>query len=146
MPNNLFPCITRVARGWLSHLTVYGDDYPTADGTGVRDYLHVDDLARAHVQAMDYVTHQPPGFQAMNLGTGRGTSVLELVQAFEQASGVKVPVKVAPRRAGDVASMWADPSLAHRVLRWKAERSLTAMCEDGWRWQVRNPEGFQGRI
>lgn len=144
MPNNLFPCITRVAHGKLSHLDVYGDDYPTVDGTGVRDYVHVVDLARAHAQALDYVAqNQPPGFQAMNLGTGKGTSVMELVHAFERASGVRVPVRLAPRGAGDVASMWADPSLAERTLHWQAERSLAAMCEDGWRWQLRNPDGFQ---
>ena len=142
-PNNLFPYITQVARGRRSHLNVFGGDYPTPDGTGVRDYVHVVDLARAHVQALKYVTQeQSPGFLAMNLGTGKGTSVMELVHAFERASGVKVPVKVVQRRAGDVASMWANPSLAERSLHWKAERSLTAICEDGWRWQVRNPEGF----
>ena len=132
-PNNLLPYVAQVAAGQREHLKVFGDDYPTRDGTGVRDYIHVVDLARAHVDALEYLT---TGRRfTINLGTGRGYSVLEVVRAFERASGRDVPVEIAPRRAGDVAECYADPTLAHRLLGWKAEHDLARMCEDAWRWQ-----------
>ena len=146
-PNNLFPYIARVAQGKLGHLSVFGNDYDTTDGTGVRDYVHVVDIARAHVRAVSYLSNpHAMGFLAMNLGTGKGTSVMQLVDSFERASKVKIPVRFVARRPGDVASMWADVSMAEKVLGWKAELSLAAMCEDGWRWQSRNPDGFEGQM
>lgn len=141
IPNNVFPFITQVAIGKRAELAVFGDDWDTVDGTGVRDYIHVVDLARGHVQAINYVLAHP-GYAAPNLGTGRGTSVLELVAAFERASGRSIAYRIAPRRAGDVASSWADPSLAARLLGWRAELDLDTMCADGWRWQQGNPDGY----
>ena len=134
IPNNLMPYITQVAAGTLAQLSVFGGDYPTPDGTGVRDYIHVVDLARGHVAALRYaLTHT--GAEAVNLGTGRGSSVLEVVHAFEEANGVKVPYRIAPRREGDLASYWADAEQAARLFGWRAERSLADMCRDAWRWQ-----------
>ena len=141
IPNNLMPYIAQVAVGRRERLTVFGDDYPTPDGTGVRDYIHVADLAEGHEAALRGC-HGRPGVRVYNLGTGRGHSVLEAVRAFEQASGREVPFVVAPRRPGDVASCWADPSLAARELGWRAQRSLEQMCADVWRWQERNPQGY----
>ena len=136
IPNNLMPYITQVAAGTLAQLSVFGGDYPTPDGTGVRDYIHVVDLARGHVAALRYaLTHT--GAEAVNLGTGRGSSVLEVVHAFEEANGVKVPYRIAPRREGDLASYWADAEQAARLFGWRAERSLADMCRDAWRWQLR---------
>jgi UDP-glucose 4-epimerase len=144
MPNNLFPFIAQVAVGRLPNLNVFGADWPTADGTGVRDYLHVVDLALGHVRALDFsMRPSAAGFHAINLGTGNGTSVLQLVRAFEQASGRAVPYKIVARRAGDIASCWADPSRAAAQLGWRAERSLAQMCDDGWRWQSQNPNGYR---
>lgn len=140
-PNNLFPYITQVASGTRPTLTVFGDDFDTADGTGVRDYLHVMDLADAHRRALDFVM-RTPGWLAVNLGTGAGTSVLELVSAFVQATGRAVPFRVAGRRAGDVARMWAQPRRARELLGWQATRGLADMCADGWRWQSLNPHGY----
>ena len=140
-PNNLFPYITRVAVGRLAALSVFGDDYPTVDGTGVRDYLHVVDLARGHVKAVEYCASNK-GFVAINLGTGRGTSVFELVDAFVATTGRAVPRKVSGRRPGDIASAWADASKAQQLLGWNAEYSIEQMCEDGWRWQSSNPQGY----
>ncbi|EFF74262.1 UDP-glucose 4-epimerase [Achromobacter piechaudii ATCC 43553] len=142
LPNNLFPYLTQVAVGRQPHLRVFGDDYDTVDGTGVRDYLHVMDLAQGHVQALAYGADHP-GFVAVNLGTGRGTSVLELVRAFEQASGLRIPVQIVPRRPGDVARTWADPSLAESLLGWRSTYDVAAMCADGWRWQQGNPQGYE---
>jgi UDP-glucose 4-epimerase len=133
IPNNLMPYVARVAAGRLPVLNVFGADYDTDDGTGVRDYLHVTDLALGHLNALEYIMGRT-GAEAFNLGTGRGTSVLELVAAFEKASGRKVPYVVAPRRAGDIASCYADPSKAERLLGWKAARSIDEMCEDSWRF------------
>ncbi|MBO9330446.1 UDP-glucose 4-epimerase GalE [Achromobacter xylosoxidans] len=144
IPNNLFPYITQVAVGKRERLMVFGDDYDTVDGTGVRDYLHVDDLAEGHVRAVEVALNGLQGFTAVNLGTGRGTSVLQLVYAFEQASGRSIPYEVMSRRAGDIASAWADPELAHRLLGWRAERTIEQMCADGWRWQSQNPKGYEG--
>jgi UDP-glucose 4-epimerase len=133
-PNNLMPYIAQVAAGQRAHLNVWGDDWPTPDGTGVRDYIHVMDLAEGHLAALDHLERQG-GLLTVNLGTGRGLSVLEMVKAFEQASGRPVPYNVAPRRPGDIASCWADPGLAHRLLGWRARRGIDAMCADAWRWQ-----------
>ena len=141
IPNNLMPYITQVAVGRLPHLNVFGDDYDTPDGTGQRDYIHVMDLARGHVAALEYALEHA-GTEVFNLGTGKGVSVLELVHAFEKATGVAVPYEIAPRRPGDLASVWADPSKAERVLGWKAEKSVEDMCADSWRWQKNNPQGY----
>ncbi len=143
-PNNLFPYITRVAARRLPVLRIFGDDYDTDDGTGVRDYLHVMDLALGHLKAIEYVAHSAPGFTAVNLGTGRGTSVRELVRTFMEVTGVDVPCRVVGRRPGDVASAWADPSLARRLLGWECRYDLRTMCADGWRWQSQNPQGYVG--
>jgi UDP-glucose 4-epimerase len=141
IPNNLFPYIARVAAGRLERLNVWGNDYATPDGTGVRDYLHVMDLARGHLAALDYLARRERSI-TVNLGTGRGYSVLEAVRAFERASGRAIPLTVAPRRPGDVAQCYADPSLAARELGWRAELGLEQMCQDAWRWQAGNPDGL----
>jgi UDP-glucose 4-epimerase len=142
IPNNLMPFVAQVAVGRRQQLAVFGDDYPTPDGTGVRDYIHVIDLAEGHVAAMQYISQQP-GLLTVNLGTGHGASVLDMVKAFEAASGRKIPYQVAPRRAGDIAECWADPSLAESLLGWRATRSLQQMCADTWRWQEGNPHGYE---
>ncbi len=134
VPNNLMPYITQVAAERLPELRVFGGDYPTPDGTGIRDYIHVVDLARGHVAAMRYMAERP-GLHIWNLGTGRGSSVLEMVAAFEQATGVSVPYRIVERRPGDLAETWADPSKAQRELGWSADPSLERMCADAWRWQ-----------
>ena len=141
IPNNLMPYICQVAVGLRERLAVFGGDWPTADGTGVRDYIHVMDLARAHADALEYLVHAQRG-ATINLGTGRGSSVLELVQAFERASGRSVPFEVVARRAGDVAAVYADPALAQELLGWRAELDIDAMCRDAWRWQSANPDGY----
>ncbi|MBO4287858.1 MAG: UDP-glucose 4-epimerase GalE [Kiritimatiellae bacterium] len=143
IPNNLMPYVSQVAVGKLKELSVFGNDYPTRDGTGIRDYIHVVDLAIGHVKAIEKLA-QKPGLAVYNLGTGRGTSVLEMVRAFEKASGRKVPYVIKPRRPGDIAECWADPSKAAAELGWRAERDIEKMCEDGWRWQSNNPNGFRG--
>ena len=140
-PNNLMPFVAQVAVGKRATLRIFGDDYDTPDGTGVRDYLHVEDLAEGHVAALRRLLSST-GSITVNLGTGQGVSVLELVRAFERASGRAVAHEVAPRRAGDVAACYADPALAERLLGWKAKRDLDAMCADSWRWQAANPEGY----
>ena len=141
VPNNLMPYITQVAIGKLPRLSVYGDDYDTHDGTGVRDYIHVVDLALGHVKAVEYALKNT-GADVFNLGTGNGYSVLDLVHAFEKASGTTVPYAVAPRRAGDIATCYSDPSKAERVLGWKAVHGVDDMCRDSWRWQSNNPKGY----
>ncbi len=141
IPNNLMPYITQVAIGKLPKLSVYGDDYDTHDGTGVRDYIHVVDLAAGHVKAVDYALKNT-GAEVFNLGTGNGYSVLDLVHAFEKASGVSIPYVIAPRRAGDIATCYSDPSKAEKVLGWKALRGVEDMCRDSWRWQSANPRGY----
>jgi UDP-glucose 4-epimerase len=141
VPNNLMPYISQVAVGKLTELGVFGNDYPTVDGTGVRDYIHVVDLAQGHLKALDKVL-ETTGIEAYNLGTGRGYSVLEMVKAFEQASGKQVPYRIHDRRPGDIAVCYADSSKAERELGWKAERSIEEMCADAWRWQSNNPNGF----
>ncbi len=141
IPNNLMPYVAQVAVGRLPFLSVFGGDYPTPDGTGVRDYIHVVDLARGHVAALNKLSHLG-GVQTWNLGTGRGVSVLDMVRAFELASGCSVPYRIVARRAGDVAQCWADPSRAERELGWRAEYDLPRMCADAWRWQQGNPQGY----
>jgi len=140
IPNNLMPVISQVAVGRLDELSVFGNDYPTADGTGVRDYIHVVDLARGHLKALEKMRN--PGVETYNLGTGKGYSVLELVAAFEKASGKKIPYKIASRRSGDIASCYADPSKANTELGWSAKKGMDEMCADTWRWQQNNPEGY----
>lgn len=141
IPNNLFPYISQVAVGKLDKLSVFGNDYPTPDGTGVRDYIHVVDLAIGHVRAVQKL-HTNPGLLVCNLGTGQGYSVLDVIRAFEQASGRKIQYTMQPRRQGDVASCYADPAKAKNELHWTAERNLIDMCVDSWRWQAANPDGY----
>ncbi|MDT6963285.1 UDP-glucose 4-epimerase GalE [Cupriavidus sp. SZY C1] len=141
IPNNLMPYVAQVAGGRREKLSVYGDDYPTVDGTGVRDYIHVCDLADGHVAALNYLRDHTGGV-TVNLGTGRGYSVLEVVKAYERASGRPVPYQIVDRRPGDIASCYADPSLAQSLLGWRARHDLDRMCEDSWRWQSMNPMGF----
>ena len=142
IPNNLMPYITQVAVGKLPQLGVFGNDYPTHDGTGVRDYIHVVDLAKGHVCAIQAIAKKC-GLGIYNLGTGQGYSVLDLVKAFEAATGVKVPYVIKPRRSGDVAECWSDPSKAAKELGWKAQYGVEEMCEDAWRWQKNNPNGYR---
>lgn len=141
IPNNLIPFVSQVAVGKLKQLSIFGNDYPTHDGTGVRDYIHVVDLAIGHIKAIDKLKVMP-GVAIYNLGTGQGYSVLDMVKAFEKASGKKVPYKITERRPGDIAVCFADPSKASKELGWKAERGLDQMCEDSWRWQYMNPNGY----
>ena len=146
IPNNLMPFVTQVAVGKRERLSVFGNDYPTHDGTGVRDYIHVQDLARGHVAALAALLSGAPEAKnfTVNLGTGVGCSVLELVKAFEAASGQAIPYRIEPRREGDVASCFADPALAKRLLGWEAQHTLQDMCADAWRWQKGNPNGYAG--
>ncbi|HEU4773502.1 MAG TPA: UDP-glucose 4-epimerase GalE [Lysobacter sp.] len=141
-PANLLPYVCQVATGQRERLRIFGDDYPTPDGTGVRDYIHVMDLARAHVDALDYLCESHCNL-TVNLGTGRGISVLELVRAFERASGRAIPYEIAGRRPGDVAEVYADPTLARQLLGWRAQLDLDAMCRDAWLWQSMNPDGYR---
>ena len=142
VPNNLMPFIAQVAVGKRPELRVFGNDYPTPDGTGVRDYLHVVDLALGHLRAVDVLLAEPPQLLCVNLGTGHGTSVLELLRAFEKASGRAIPFSFAPRRAGDVAANFAIPKRAEQRLGWKTRLTLDDMCADTWRWQSQNPNGY----
>lgn len=145
IPNNLMPYVAQVAVGRLAELQVFGDDYDTLDGTGVRDYIHVVDLAQGHVKALDSLAHRQAkitGCQAINLGTGNGTSVLQIVNTFKEISGQDIPYKIVPRRAGDLATVYADAVLADELLGWQANLDITAMIEDTWRWQSENPDGF----
>ena len=141
IPNNLMPFIAQVAAGRRDHLNVFGNDYPTHDGTGVRDYIHVVDLARGHVAAMKYMAGHK-GTEVFNLGTGTGYSVLDMVKAFESATGVRIPYEIVPRRPGDVATVYADPSRSAELLGWRAELTLEDMCRDTWNWQSQNPYGY----
>jgi UDP-glucose 4-epimerase len=142
IPNNLLPYILKVASGKLSHLNVFGNDYDTHDGTGVRDYIHVVDLALAHLKAIEY-TNTLTGVDYINIGTGNGYSVLDIVKAFSKAWGEPIKYQMAPRRPGDIAECYADPTKAFTVLGWKAERDLAKMCEDSARWQKMNPNGYE---
>ena len=143
VPANLVPFLAQVAVGRRPHLAVYGDDYPTPDGTGVRDYIHVLDLAEGHVAAVEYLESNP-GYDVINLGTGDGVSVREMVDAFEAAAGIHIPTEVVARRPGDTAASWADASKAAEVLGWTAHRTLEQMVADVWRWQSQNPDGYPG--
>lgn len=142
IPNNLMPYIAQVAVGRRDHLTVFGGDYPTPDGTCLRDYIHVMDLANGHVKAVEYATNHK-GVEVFNLGTGTPYSVLDIIHAFEKATGVKVKYEIGPRRAGDLPKFWADSTKAQKVLGWHAERTLEDMCRDTWNWQAKNPEGYK---
>lgn len=142
IPNNLVPFIAQVAVGKLPELKVFGDDYPTPDGSGVRDYIHIMDLAGGHIKALEKLLTNP-GLVTYNLGTGKGYSVLEMVEAFAAAAGKKIPYKIVGRRPGDIASCYADASKAEKELSWKAFRDIKAMCEDTWRWQTMNPNGYE---
>lgn len=141
IPNNLMPYITQVAVGELAELSVWGNDYDTPDGTCIRDYIHVVDLAKGHIKALRKL-QQSPGVMIHNLGTGRGCSVLEVIDGFHNATGRDIPFRISGRRAGDTPAVYADPALAERELGWKAERDLHAMCADSWRWQQKNPRGY----
>jgi UDP-glucose 4-epimerase len=141
-PNNLMPYVAQVAVGRRDELAVFGDDYDTVDGTGVRDYIHVEDLAAGHLAALEWIAAHDRPLSTWNLGTGRGTSVLELVAAFERASRRAIPYRIAGRRPGDVAASYADPSRAQAELGWVAQRSVEQMCADTWRWQSANPHGY----
>jgi UDP-glucose 4-epimerase len=142
IPNNLFPYIAQVAVGKRERLNVWGQDWPTPDGTGVRDYLHVVDLALGHLAGIEYAQRNP-GFMPVNLGTGCGTSVLELLHAFERAAGSSIPYAIGPRRDGDIAACWADVSRAKALLGWETTRTIEQACEDGWRWQSTHPNGYR---
>lgn len=141
VPNNLMPFIAQVASGLRERLSVYGNDYETPDGTGVRDYIHVMDLAEGHVAALDYLSTKVESL-TVNLGTGRGVSVFEMIKAFEAASGQRIPFSIEKRRPGDIAACWADTTKANALLKWSAKRSLHEMCTDSWRWQSHNPQGY----
>jgi len=143
IPSNLMPFVTQVAVGKRPLLEVFGNDYDTCDGTGVRDYIHVVDLALGHIKALEWL-QTGRGVGMFNLGTGRGVSVLQLVYAFEEANGVRIPYAIAPRRAGDVAQCYADATAAARELKWQAKRSIVEMCKDSWNWQTNNPDGYDG--
>ena len=145
IPNNLMPFITQTAVGKREFLSVFGNDYDTQDGTGVRDYIHVVDLANAHVKAIDYLNSQTIITEPLiaNIGTGFGSSVLEMIKAFEKASNKKVPFKIVDRRPGDIAKCYADPSYAKEILGWEAIKTLDEMCEDSWKWQSNNPDGYK---
>lgn len=145
IPNNIMPYITKVAIGQLPYVNVFGDDYNTHDGTGVRDYIHVLDLAHGHVKALKKL-EENPGLVTYNLGTGKGYSVLDLVEAFSNASGKEIPYKITDRRAGDIATCYADPTKAEKELGWKAKYSIEEMCKDSWKWQSQNPNGYTTEV
>ena len=143
IPNNLTPYITQVAVGKLKEVGVFGNDYDTPDGTGVRDYIHVVDLAIGHVKAVDKLAQSEPDVRIYNLGTGKGFSVLQMIEAFSKACGKQIPYVIKPRRPGDIAECYADAALAKKELGWEAERGIDEMCEDSWRWQSNNPNGYR---
>lgn len=143
IPNNLVPYVAQVAVGKLEAVQVFGDDYPTPDGTGVRDYIHVVDLAKGHVAALAWMNGKS-GVEVFNLGTGKGTSVLEVIRAFSKACGKELPYVIKPRRGGDIAANWCDASKAERLMGWKAQYDIDDMCRDSWNWQSHNPNGFEG--
>lgn len=142
IPNNLLPFVAKVAIGKLEKVNVFGNDYETPDGTGVRDYIHVVDLAKAHIAALNHINH-PNIYKAYNIGTNKGVSVLEMIESFKIASGKDIPYEIAPRRPGDIASCYADPSLAEKELGWKAELTIQDSCNSTWKWQSQNPDGFE---
>ena len=141
-PNNIFPQITRVAMGKLEKINIFGSDWPTYDGTGVRDYIHVMDLAEGHIKTLNYITNEKPQILTINLGTGKGTSVLELIKTFEKVNNVSIPFIFMNRRSGDHAFVVADNSLAKSILNWRPKRNVEDICRDGWNWQFRNPDGY----
>ncbi|MFZ2462904.1 MAG: GDP-mannose 4,6-dehydratase, partial [Caldibacillus thermoamylovorans] len=141
IPNNLLPYISQVAIGKRKKLYVFGNDYETHDGTGIRDYIHVVDLVRGHIKALEYLNNNT-GIEAFNLGTGTGYSVLDIVRAFREVNNVEIPYEITTRRPGDIAISYANPKKAKRFLKWKAEYDLRTMCQDTWRWQSKNPNGF----
>ena len=143
IPNNLMPYVARVAAGKLKELSVFGNDYDTPDGTGVRDYIHVVDLAKGHIKALEKLEKEGKGLYIYNLGTGKGYSVLDMVNAFEKSTGKKVAYKIAPRRAGDIATCYSDPTKAKEELGWAAEKGIKEMCADSWKWQSMNPDGYR---
>ena len=143
IPNNLMPFITQVAVGKRDHLNIFGNDYPTHDGTGVRDYIHVVDLAVGHVAALKKI-EENAGLRVYNLGTGVGYSVLDIVKAFEEANGVRIPYEIVPRRPGDIAECWSDPAKAYEEMGWKTQYTILDMCADSWNWQKNNPNGYEG--
>ena len=145
IPNNLMPFIAQTAVGKRESLSIFGGDYDTLDGTGVRDYIHVVDLAKGHLKALEYLDKHS-NVLTVNLGTGNGYSVLDMVKAFEKASGKKVAYKIVPRRTGDIATCFADPTYAKKVLNWEATKSIEEMCEDSWRWQTNNPHGYESYL
>jgi UDP-glucose 4-epimerase len=142
IPNNLVPFVAQVAVGKREKVSIFGDDYDTPDGTGVRDYIHVMDLAAGHLKALEKLNTKP-GVVIYNLGTGKGYSVIDVIKAFSRASGKEIPYSVGPRRAGDIASCYAEPSFAEKELGWKAVKNIDDMCVDSWRWQSQNPEGYR---
>ncbi len=142
IPNNLMPYVTQVASGKLPFLKVFGNDYPTVDGSGVRDFIHVVDLAKGHVAALEYAKNHT-GVEIFNLGTGRGVSVLELVNAFVDSTGVDIPYEIVDRRPGDLAEVWANPSKAKELMNWQATKTIGDICADAWRWQSNNPQGYE---
>ena len=145
IPNNLMPFISQVAVGKLDKLRVFGGDYPTIDGSGVRDYIHVVDLANAHVKALEYLNKNELNEPLIvNLGTGKGYSVLEMIKAFEEVNGVKIPYEIVERRAGDIAEIYANPDKAKKLLNWEAKRDIKEMCKSSWNWQKNNPRGYEG--
>lgn len=141
LPNNLLPYVSQVAAGKLDNVNVFGNDYDTTDGTGVRDYIHVVDLAKAHLAALEHLNH-PNEYKAYNIGTGKGTSVLEVIDAFKKAADKDIPYKIVARRPGDIATCYADSSLANQELGWQAKKSIEQACVDAWRWQSNNPSGY----
>ena len=143
IPNNLMPYVARVAAGKLKELSVFGNDYDTPDGTGVRDYIHVVDLAKGHIKALEKLEKEGKGLYIYNLGTGKGYSVLDMVKAFEKSTGKKVAYKIAPRRTGDIATCYSDPTKAKEELGWAAEKGIKEMCADSWKWQSMNPDGYR---
>ena len=142
MPNNLFPFISQVAIGRLEKLLVFGNDWPTTDGTGIRDYIHVIDLAQGHISALEKLLENNKQILKLNLGTGKGYSVLEVLETFSKVSGIDIPYEVTNRRSGDTAKNVADPSLAQKILGWESKRTLFEMCKDSWNWQTKNPNGY----
>jgi UDP-glucose 4-epimerase len=142
VPNNLMPVLAQVAVGRLPRLSIFGDDFPTTDGTCERDFLHVDDLAAGHVAALDAIAAREPGCRAWNLGTGHASSVLQMLRAFERAAGHELPHEIVGRRPGDLAAFWSDPSRAEAELGWRATRTIDDMCADTWTWQSKNPDGY----
>lgn len=141
IPNNLMPYVTQVAVGKRERLSVFGSDYPTHDGTGVRDYIHVTDLAKGHLKALEHLEHES-GAEAYNLGTGQGSSVLDVIKTFEKVTGKKIPYELTDRRPGDAAICYADPEKARKILGWETEKNLEDMCRDAWNWQMKNPDGY----